>query len=1360
MAQSDVLEPIKVGEHPSVLVPTGYDNTVRWREGQSLYDLFEARCQEYERQGNSTHTAIESGGSALSYLELRNSVSAYARSLRACGIERGNHVGLVLDRSLESYCAMLAIVKLGAVYVPLDTKFPSDRIAFIAQDADLTCFVVTDDAVAHVDDIGLPVFRVSDIATKSASQTTRSADSNGTQRLPVVTSDATDSLAYIIYTSGSTGRPKGVPVNHSSICNFVIVAAEVYGYEPTDRVYQGLTFAFDFSVEELWVPLIAGATLVASPSDLQLVGGALESFLNQHRITALCCVPTLLATIEEDVPTLRFLLVSGEACPQDLVTRWSRPGRRMLNAYGPTEATVTASWTELSPHRKVTIGIPLPTYAVCLLEPDTEALVQGGQVGELAIGGIGLAVGYLNRPELTDEKFIRDFIGLENNPSARLYRTGDLARFTSDGEIEYLGRIDSQVKIKGYRIELGEIEEVLLEADGVAQAVVSVWEPEAGRKELVAYYTPFGGSAPPTREAIVSFMRSRLPAYMVPLLLEPIDNVPRLPSQKADRKSLPPPTFPRVTISNERFEEPTTATEKVVAQCLAEVLELDRVSNCDHFFDQLGLDSLKAAEVVAAIDTHLPDIDISIADIYLLPTTEELSAKLEGQERNAEPASTAAPTRIASNLSYAVCGMAQFVCYAVLLSGWLGLLIAGSLWVAEPNSASSVFFRSTQFVSGIFLLTIVVPVAAKWGLVGRWQQQDIPLWSSAYFRFWLVRLLVESSPLAMMRGSPVFNLYLRMLGARVGENVLVFSKSFPLCTDLISIGRNTVIRKDVHLTGYRAEAGYLKLGPIDIGADAIVGAGAVVDLNTSIGSGSQLGHASALIDGQAIKAQQRMHGSPARETSLSFAHQQHHDPSWLRRFLYGASQVLLGLVVAVLLLAGLILGVKVLFGFDPSVLQRAKVDFSLEIIAVTAISTLVAFAGLMLFALAIHLLVPRLIAPLLQPNQFHTLYGTQYYLAQWIRGLTNIRAFHVLFGDSSFVVGYLKLLGMRQPNVQQTGSNFGTSLQQDNPFSCVIGSGTMVSDDLILLNNEYSAGSFRVSEAQLGQRMFLGNNICYPADARVGENCLLASKVMLPVDGIVRENVGLLGSPCFEIPRRNDRDEAFDPVPKDAEGYARLAEKNGYNVRTILLYLFCNWLSLFVGVSTGILTLAVLDNMSTWALVVAGLYSVLGMAVIYLLQERLGVVVGRLQPRSCTIHDPYFWWVERHWKLAETPFKYLFRGTPFRPWLFRLLGAEVGKRVFDDGGFPTEKSLTRVGDDVCINAEVSLQAHSLEDGLFKSDRITIGSRSTIGPRGYIHYGVKLGENTNVQSDAFVMKGTITKQGSVWSGNPARAISSS
>ncbi|MEE9602275.1 MAG: amino acid adenylation domain-containing protein, partial [Thermoguttaceae bacterium] len=451
-----------------IVVTADGDNSVRWSVGERLHHLFERRCDEFERLGETTHLAIESEEASLTYGEMDRRANRLARYLIRQGFGAGDIVGLLFDRSVQSYISLLAVLKINAAYVPLDVGFPLDRIKYIAEDASIGTILTLS---AHADDLqSLTTQLICLDRVESEIEAEKDTRLSNDETGPPLSE-----LSYIIYTSGTTGRPKGVAIQHASICNFVRVAAEVYGYRSDDRVYQGLTIAFDFSVEEIWVPLIVGATLIPNQTGRSLVGSDLQTFLAENRVTALCCVPTLLATIEEDLPDLRLLITSGEACPHDLVKRWFRQDRTILNAYGPTEATVTATVTEMYPDKPVTIGAPLPTYSIVILSPDDNRALPKGEVGEIAIAGICLATGYLGRDDLTKKAFIDDFLNIPNNPSKRIYRTGDLGSVNSDGQIEYLGRIDTQVKIRGYRIELTEIESVIMQLPGIAQAVVDIY---------------------------------------------------------------------------------------------------------------------------------------------------------------------------------------------------------------------------------------------------------------------------------------------------------------------------------------------------------------------------------------------------------------------------------------------------------------------------------------------------------------------------------------------------------------------------------------------------------------------------------------------------------------------------------------------------------------------------------------------------------------------------------------------------------------------------------------------------------------------------------------------------------------------
>ncbi|BCL80614.1 amino acid adenylation domain-containing protein [Ktedonobacteria bacterium brp13] len=411
-----------------------------------LPEFFEQTCDRLPQE-----TAIICGSSQLTYEELDQRANRLAHFLISCGVEKGNPIGILLDRSLDTYIALLGVLKAGAAFVPLDPSCPSEQMVFIAKDVGLRGLVTTSVFRTKTSVLPCPVIEL-DQAYEVISQQDETR--------PQLRVEPT-SLCYITYTSSAAGRLNGIAVSHANIVNFLHVATPIYGITRHDRVYQGMSTAIDFSIEEIWPTWIAGATLVAGPTDARRFGLGLAAFLSQHKITVLRCVPKLLAAIERDVPSLRAILVGDEVCPIDLVRRWSRPGRRMLNTYGPPETTITATWCELFPDRPIAIGTPLPTYYVYVLDEQLRA-VEDGRSGEICIGGSGVTSGYLNRPDLTKERFVSNPVGRDQEMVPRLYRTGDRGRITPSGDIEYLGQIDTQVTSRGYRAELGGIEQMAL----------------------------------------------------------------------------------------------------------------------------------------------------------------------------------------------------------------------------------------------------------------------------------------------------------------------------------------------------------------------------------------------------------------------------------------------------------------------------------------------------------------------------------------------------------------------------------------------------------------------------------------------------------------------------------------------------------------------------------------------------------------------------------------------------------------------------------------------------------------------------------------------------------------------------------
>nr|ASV46817.1 hypothetical protein [uncultured bacterium] len=1325
------------------------EHTIRWQPGERLNHLVEDLC---DRMRHSGRLAVDADDTALTHGQLDARANQLARYLLAQGVRPGDRVGLLFDHAVHSYLGMLAVLKINAAYVPLDVGFPADRVSFIVGDADVGMVVSLGRLRDRVGDLPVTLLCVDEAAARI------SACSD--QRLTAAErGDPVDELAYVIYTSGSTGRPKGVAVEHASICNFVRVAAEVYGIQPRDRVYQGMTIAFDFSVEEIWVPLIAGATLVPKPSGSHLLGDELGAFIQAKQITALCCVPTLLATLDEDLPGLRFLLVSGEACPQDLITRWHRPDRRFLNVYGPTEATVTATWTSVHPDRPVTIGVALPTYSTVILDPDGEQRVLApGEVGEIGIAGIGLARGYLNRDDLTDRVFIRDFIGIPNNPSGRIYRTGDLGRINGGGEIEYHGRIDTQVKIRGYRIELTEIESVLLQVPGIAQAVVDTYEPEPGTVELVAYYSPRAGNTEVTAQQVYGHLRRRLPRYMVPAYLEELAVIPMLPSDKADRHNLPTPTGRRGSVEHHPHVIAATATESFLADALAGVLHLEQVSVESHFFDDLGASSLLMAQFCAQVRTRTDLPPVSMKDVYLQPTIRNLAAQLEEMvpattALAAESSLVGQPTAPTS-ASPVLCGALQLLLFLAGISVGALVFVTGFEWIRAASELIDTYLRSLVFGCVTVLATCTVSILAKWVLIGRWTPHEIPVWSLAYVRFWLVKTLIRTNPLVLFVGSPLYVLYLKALGARIGRGVAIFSATVPVCTDLLTIGDGTVIRKDSSFTCYRAHAGRIQTGPVTLGKEVIVGEETTLDIQTSMGDQAQIGHASSLHAGQAVPQGQSWHGSPARRTDVNYRTVAAARCGTPRRVLYSLGQALTGLLLAAPLALAIVVTLAIKVPLLAGLLGPGQSLATWTFYRDALVISLVLFFGIMLFGLAVVAIIPRLLSLAITADTVYPLYGLHYWIQGMIRRLTNSK-FHLrLFGDSSYIVGYLRYLGYDLSRVEQTGSNVGNELKHDSPYLSYVGTGTMLSDGVSINNADYSSTSFQVSHVSLGSRSFFGNNIAYPSQGRTADNCLLATKAMVPIDGEVRQGVGLLGSPPFEIPRSVHN---ACPVP-DAVNAAKLphalAAKNRYNLATIGWYLAAQWIRFLAAV---LLTLSAVDLYDQLRFTVIPLAVVAGLLfnVSYsVLIERAISGFRPLSPQSCSIYDPYYWWHERLWKLEATvPFS----GTPFKNLIWRLLGVRIGQGVYDDGCYIPEKTLVTIGHRATLNASSVIQCHSQEEGIFTSDHTTIGTGCTVGVNAFIHYGVTIGDRAVLDADSFLMKGEQITPHTRWHGNPAREV---
>ncbi|MEU1805440.1 amino acid adenylation domain-containing protein [Streptomyces sp. NPDC019937] len=570
----------------------------------------------FERQAAASPdaTAVVSGASGLTFAELETAANRLAHELIGRGVGPEKLVALVLPRSVEMVVAQLAVVKAGGAFLPVDPHYPAERVAFMLRDAE-------------------PLVVLDDMASVWAG--------DGPADPPSVQELTPDHPAYVIYTSGSTGVPKAVVVTHAGLASFSAAAATRYDVRAGDRVLQFASPSFDASVLELCVSLPRGAALVVAEEG-PLLGERLAQVLSEQRITHALIPPAALATVPETarqagLPDLRTLIVGGDACSAELVDRWA-PGRRMINSYGPTEATVVSTWS--GPLTAGTgappIGGPIRNTRAYVLDSALRP-VPVGVAGELYVAGAGLARGYLGRPGLTASRFLADPFG---PAGGRMYRTGDVVRWTSGGELRFVGRADDQVKVRGFRIEPGEVESALRRSPEVGEAVVAVTDtgptPEhpSGLKRLVGYVVPAPG-ATPTAASLRDFLGRTLPPHMVPSAFATLEELPLTPNGKVDRRALPDPD--PTPAPGADHVAPRTPMESRIAAIWADVLGLDRVGVNDNFFD-LGGDSILSIQVVSR--ARQSGLRLSTKDLFTHQSVAALAAVVTAErddEGGAEP---------------------------------------------------------------------------------------------------------------------------------------------------------------------------------------------------------------------------------------------------------------------------------------------------------------------------------------------------------------------------------------------------------------------------------------------------------------------------------------------------------------------------------------------------------------------------------------------------------------------------------------------------------------------------------------------------------------------------------------------------
>jgi amino acid adenylation domain-containing protein len=626
----------RISELPLLTESERLQLLVEWNDTKTDYPRNKCVHELFETQVEKTPDAIAVvfEDLQLSYRELNRRANQLAHYLRKLGVGPEVLVGICVERSIEMIVGMLGILKAGGVYVPLDPDYPKERLGFMLED--------TQAGIIVTDSVSL-----GSLPSSSAQAICLDRDWQAVTKEPEVNpgnQTTADNLAYVMYTSGSTGQPKGVMIPHRGLVNYLSWATASYGVANGQGAPVHSSIGFDLSITSLFTPLLKGRRVVLLSEDHAVE--ALSSVLHRETDFGLIKItPAHLEVLGQELPPdylahcTRALIIGGEALTFEKLAVWSKyaPRTRLINEYGPTETVVGCCVYEVAPGTlpsgPVPIGKPIANTQVYILDRYLNP-VPIGVPGELHVGGDGLAQGYLNRPELTAEKFIGN--PFSSNGESRLYKTGDLARYLPDGNIDFLGRIDDQVKFRGYRIELGEIEAVLGQHDAIQQAVVVAREDQPGDRRLVAYAVASPGMSALASE-LRSYLQQKLPEYMVPAAFMFVESMPLTGNGKLDRKALPAPEQTRPDL-NEEYTAPRTADEELLAGIWSEVLKVEKVGIYDNFFD-LGGHSLLATQIVSRIRSTF-SIEFPLRSLFEIPTVAELAAMIEQNQakRASDPA--------------------------------------------------------------------------------------------------------------------------------------------------------------------------------------------------------------------------------------------------------------------------------------------------------------------------------------------------------------------------------------------------------------------------------------------------------------------------------------------------------------------------------------------------------------------------------------------------------------------------------------------------------------------------------------------------------------------------------------------------
>jgi non-ribosomal peptide synthetase-like protein len=1282
----------------------------------------------------------------LTYAEVQQQANAVATFLSTF-ISGESVVAIRLPRASEHlYIAQLAALKAGAAYTCIDPIFPDEQVRDILNDSEAVALLTDDDGFACAARVGVDreqVFNVAELIAQS-------------RHLFVAppTPDwlTPNSLAYIIYTSGTTGRPKGVMIEHASISNLVGYDLLEFNFSPDERVSQNSSAAYDSSIEETWLALAAGATLVVMDDDAVRLGPDLVEWLRRERITILCPPPTLLRTMGCDdpqaaLPDLSFVYCGGEVLPPDVAERWAQ-GRRLENGYGPTECTITATHTRFIPGEPITIGRTVRGLQAWVLNESLEE-VADGEPGELCLSGIGLARGYRNRPELTAQKFpVHPRFG-------RIYRTGDLVCREADGKLSYHGRIDAQVKLRGYRIELEAIEARLAEINGVRAAACCV-QQDGAQQYLVAFIVPVDMGAPPSFGELKASVARVLPHYMVPSRFGLLASLPTNVSGKLNRKALP-----LLDSSGDDESRPTVAprdrVEEIIEAAARRVLGRSRaVSVEDDFFNDLGGDSLRAAQLISRLRDEAALAHLTVRDLYETRTVAEL-ARLARIEVAENATIEDEPVRLQGHPGLATIWQTAYLLVALVITSSAAYFAAFDAlpWlIHQLGLVPFLLLSPILFFAGLVVYTpvsVALATTVKWLLIGRYRPRRAPVWGSFYVRNWMVQQTVRIIPWPLLEGTVFKHSALRALGAKIGKRVHIHRGVNLLQGgwDLLDIGDDVTISQDASLRLVDFIDGQVVVGAVRLGEGSTLETRAGVGGDTVLEPYAYLTTSSSLEDGGRIPSGERWDGIPARPAGFAPPRpdlpddQRAMSPRAHGVALIGA-RFLLGLTLA-LPLELPVVALALIYGVDA--------EQALDWLNAPALKPSLMLAAMLLVTLPVPftLLLEALAMRALGSVRAGTIsLWSLGYIRVWLKTQMVQSASDWLSG-TLFWPAWLRLAGMKIGR----GCEIST-ITDVVPELIEIGRETFFADGIYLSGPLVHRGTVTLRRTRLGVNTFLGNHVVIPTGQQMPDDVLLGVCTVAD-DTQIRPGTSWFGHAPFELPRREivecDRSLTHDPTP--IRYVNRLFwELLRFAIPVVPMLMLPVWYKL----------LADAERALTWPLFLFGAVPLLSLAMaasfcLLVLAMKWGLL-GRVRPGT---HPLWSCWCSR-WDFVYVAWAFYARaalsaieGTLLLTWYLRAMGMQIGRRVVLGSGFAhvVDPDMLHFEDGATVSCQ--FQAHTFEDRVLKIDHVWIRRGATVGNNSVLLYGADIGARARVAPHSVVMKRESLPAGRSYAGCPTRPM---